>query len=293
MRNTAVTFSEILILPKFSTVTDLSKIDLSTDLGDDIKLQLPIIGNHLAINMAGGLYLFPKKVYKDSGAIELSSEELASHITELTLNAVTPLRLGITISSAEIDRDKAVACIDAGVEVICVEELFGANQSVVEQVKWLREKYKDNIYIIAGSFVTGQSIIDFKKACTKEYEPNLYKVSSSLVIMDETGIGLPLINAIGDCGRVAPIIVQLRLSDISNTAAKALAQGAKAIQFFESDDLWIRDQYNMEEILQKVSYNLRLACKAVNANTLDEFRKNAELVIISPMSAAEIEYQEG
>jgi hypothetical protein len=292
MRTTASTFNDVLILPKFSTITDLTKIDLSTDLGADIQLKIPIVGNNMAIAEAGGLYLLPKRVCNQDSLIELSTEELANQITTLTLNAKNPLQLGITIGASERDRERAIACIDAGIEIICIEENFGANQEVVDQVIWFRDKYKDSIFIIAGCFIVGQTIADFRKACGKDKEPNLYKVRASIVLMNEMGVGLPIVNAIGDCSRVAPIIVELRVTDIEKNISKALAQGAKAIQFFDgTTDRFTLGTKPLAETLEKINYNLRLACKTVNANNLTEFAKNAELVLISSMAACQVEYE--
>lgn len=250
MRQTASTFDDILILPKFSKVGSRKDITLATDLGNGLSLDLPVISSNMAsitgaemvaaMAANGGLGILHRFCSIDENVKELVK---AKRQTFRALGfgeddegpasdpAFLNKRIGVSVGISDTEKERAEALIGAS-NIVCVDVAHGAQQAVVDMVTWLREKYGDSIFLIVGNFATGQSIADFKQACKDGKKPDIYKVGvgpgSVCTTRLKTGVGVPQISAIGDCARIAPIIADGGIR-FPGDIAKALAQGAKAV----------------------------------------------------------------
>jgi len=227
MNNIAVTFDDILIKPKFSKLSSRKYVDLTTDLGKEIKLSLPVISANMstitgpkmahAMSKAGGMGIFHRFM------------TIEENITAWTDG---PFDCGVSIGVVDSEKERAEALIDAGANIICVDVAHGAQQSVVDQVKWLRSKYKDNIFIIVGNFATPQTIKAFGDAVGITDSPDIYKVGigpgSVCTTRIKTGVGVPQLSAILSCAAEFPIIADGGMKTPGDIA-KALAGGAKAV----------------------------------------------------------------
>lgn len=222
-----LTFDDVLLLPKFSNIRSRRDVDISS-----MDLTLPVISANMdtitgldmavAMGKSGG-----------SGVLHRfwSIEDNVKAFVEANIQAPN---VAVSIGISDTEKQRAEALIDAGAKTIYIDVAHGAQLGVVEQVKFLREKYTDSIKIIAGNFATGESIRHFGLELndTKLF-PDAFKVGigpgSVCTTRIKTGIGVPQLYAIIDCASIGfPVVADGGIRH-SGDVAKALAAGADAV----------------------------------------------------------------
>lgn len=171
MSNNAVTFNDVLIQPKFSTVKSRKDVDLTSKLTENLELKLPIISANMATITEEKM---SEAMQKAGGMSILHRFCSIERNVEMFKNCSG--NVGVSIGITEGEKDRAKALLGAGATIFCVDVAHGAQQGVVDQVTWLRAQ-KEGLIIIAGNFGNGESIHDFNRAFEKEEDrPDLYKV---------------------------------------------------------------------------------------------------------------------
>jgi IMP dehydrogenase/GMP reductase/intein/homing endonuclease len=160
--NKYYTFDDVLIQPNFSTISSRKDVDLTTQLSPEVALKLPIIsanmdtitGPTMAIKMAelGGMGILHR-----FGSIELN----VAMLQDVLEAGISPFQVGVSIGLGEAERQRLEALYAAGARVICIDVAHGAQQTVVDQAKYARDKYKD-ITLIVGNFATKDTIQVFQ-----------------------------------------------------------------------------------------------------------------------------------
>jgi len=177
------TFSDVLIEPRFSTIKSRRDVDLTTTLGD-IKLHLPIIsanmstitGEEMALVMAknGGMGILHRFMSIEDN-VEMWNKVFMS-LKNREVDTGGNINVGVSIGISDEEKDRAVALYDDDAFIFCIDVAHGAQMSVVKQVKWMREKFKDNVFIIVGNFATSQSINDFVNHAGGRSMPDAFKI---------------------------------------------------------------------------------------------------------------------
>lgn len=222
-----LTFDDVLILPKFSNISSRKDVDISS-----MNLKLPVIsanmntvtGSAMAIAMAnsGGLGVLHRF---------WSVEE---NVTALKTVLQTTPNVAVSVGVSEAEKERASALVESGAKTVFIDVAHGAQLSVVEQVKFLREKYSDNIKIVAGNFATAESIRHFGLELNDlKLLPDAFKVGigpgSVCTTRIKTGVGVPQLYAIMDCVNVGfPVVADGGIKSAGDVA-KALAAGASAV----------------------------------------------------------------
>lgn len=232
----ALTFDDVLLVPKYSTIESRSKVDISTSLSDRrssplFNIKLPIISSNmstvteskmaLAMGKAGGLGFIHRF---------LTDEQLRPILDELTKNNVQRI-ISIGVDSNEqdirrIDYFLSHRLIDA----VCIDIAHADHLKAILTIKALSERFP-SLDIVAGNVVTadgaerlasaGATIIKIgigsSKICSTRIKTghgypqlsavmNIYeRVKGSAFIISDGGVKTP-----GDC-------------------VKALAAGADAV----------------------------------------------------------------
>jgi IMP dehydrogenase len=226
-----VTFDDVLIVPSFSDIASRKDVDLTTTLGN-IKLKLPVMSANMdtiteehmavAIERAGGLGILHRFCDIDKNV-------------KLFKNSRTGSRtVGVSVGVGDAEKERALALVSAGADIICVDVAHGAQQSVVQQVVWIRETFKDNVQVIVGNFATSSTIREFMTYLNinKGGIP-IFKVGigpgSACTTRIKTGVGIPQLSAIMDCFTTGYPIIADGGMRYPGDIAKALAAGAKAV----------------------------------------------------------------
>jgi IMP dehydrogenase/GMP reductase len=195
--NKALTFSDVLIIPKYSEITSRKEVDISSSLGG-YSVELPIIsanmksitGPSMAIEMCknggrGALHRFNTI----EQAIEDYKEVRRSNSTCI-----------VSVGVQEEDKERFEKLYEAGALFYVIDIAHGHALSMKNMVKWIRTKFGMAPYIIGGNIATGNAAYDLADwgcnavkvgigggcfvAGTKIKTKNLYKTIESIKIGD-------------------------------------------------------------------------------------------------------------
>jgi len=230
-----VTFDDVLIVPKFSTIKSRKEVDISSEVSGLPFLRIPVISANMdtvteaamskelrRLGAAGCIHRFSSiqdnvKLYKES-------------IYQDECSRLAPI-VSIGLGNGEFERAEALH--SAGARYFCIDVAHGASIEVVNQVNKLTEKYGEDICITVGNFATGASVKHFKELC--KIQPKAFKVGigpgSACTTRIKTGVGIPQLSAIIDCVQINPDTAFIADGGLKTPGdiAKALAAGAKCV----------------------------------------------------------------
>ncbi len=128
--------------------------------------------------------------------------------------------------------DRAAALVEAGVDALVVDTAHGHSRRVIDSVAWLKDKYGDQVDIIAGNVATAEATQALIKAGADAVKVGIGpgSICTTRVV---AGIGVPQITAVWDCARAAegsgvPIIADGGIK-YSGDIVKAIAAGADVV----------------------------------------------------------------
>lgn len=142
------------------------------------------------------------------------------------------LVVGAAIGAKEEDLERAQALIDAGCDVLVIDIANGHSQLCIDTVKILKQKFKNEIDIVAGSVATGEGALNLIKAGADGIRCGIGN-GSICITRIVAGSGVPQLSALID---VAPVCKEYDIPLISDggnknsgNMCKALAAGASCI----------------------------------------------------------------
>lgn len=235
------TFDDVLLVPAASDVLP-NEVDLSTQLADNIKLNIPFISagmdtvteSAMATTMAnlGGLGVIHKNL-----SIEAQAEEVAKvkRVTEIDDNAAVDdqgrLLVAAAVGVTSDTFDRAEAILAAGVDAIVIDTAHGHSAGVLRKIAEIREHYPDTT-LIAGNVATAEGTEALFQAGVDVVKVGIGpgSICTTRVV---AGVGVPQLTAIYDSAEVArkwhkPIIADGGIK-YSGDIVKALAAGGNAV----------------------------------------------------------------
>lgn len=218
-----ISFDDVLIKPTFSWIRSRKEVDLSVALGAG-ALSLPVISSNM--DTVTGVPMANAMLKYGAGACLHRFCSIDDNVA-----AFTQVKAGkpwVSIGIGPEEQERAYALIEAGAETVVVDVAHGASIGVVEQLQFLREKFRDNINIIVGNFADAASIRAFMFHSARR--PNAYKIGigggSACLTRVVTGCGMPTLASIIDCATAGvPLIADGGIRN-SGDLAKAIAAGA-------------------------------------------------------------------
>jgi IMP dehydrogenase len=141
------------------------------------------------------------------------------------------LRVGAAVAVDEENRQRAIALVEAGVDVVVVDTAHGHSAGVIRMVQWIRQ-HAPIVQIIAGNVATAdgtKALIDAGADAVKVgIGPG--SICTTRIV---AGVGVPQMTAIADCAEVAdaagvPVIADGGIK-YSGEVAKAIAAGASSV----------------------------------------------------------------
>ncbi len=141
------------------------------------------------------------------------------------------LRVAAAVGTGPDTPDRIDAIIEAGVDVIVVDTAHGHSQFVLDQVKYVKDKYPE-ISIIGGNIATADAARDLAKAGADAVKVGIGpgSICTTRIV---TGVGVPQISA------VANVVEALKDTDVcvisdggirySGDIAKVIAAGAHVV----------------------------------------------------------------
>ena len=186
----AYTFSDVLLVPKYSDITSRKDVDLSTSLGP-FNFTLPVVsanmktitGPEMAVEMInnGGLGI----LHRFNSIVD-------------NVNMFEQCRcktIGVSIGVQEDDKDRFFQLYSAGAKVFCIDVAHGHHINVKKMLQWIKSQNIKDIYIIAGNIATGNAVYDLA-----DWGANCCKVGLgsgfSCQTRKNTGVGIPQLYAL-------------------------------------------------------------------------------------------------
>ena len=224
----ALTFDDVLLLPRFSEVLP-SETDITLNLTKDINLQVPFLSSAMdtvteskmaiAIAKAGGIGIIHRNLN-----IQKQSQEVA----KVKKNN---LYVGSAIGTSSEDINRAKSLLDSGIDLIVIDTAHGHSEKVLKTLARIK-KLKSKVPICVGNVATAE-------AAKKLYNSgaDIIKVGigpgSICTTRMVAGIGVPQITAVMEVSKALKGKKVKIISDggikFSGDIAKAIAAGADAI----------------------------------------------------------------
>lgn len=219
-----ITFDDVLLVPGYNGIRSRQAVSTDVALGR-IELKIPVMsanmdtitGTAMAKSMAqlGGLGILHRFMSIEANVAAYREAREAG-----------PVGVSIGVSGDSIER--AEALVAAGADILCVDVAHGHSKMVNQTVRHLREKFGDNICIIAGNVATYAGA-DYLTAAGADVIKVGIGPGSVCTTRIKTGFGVPQLTAILDCRKVdRPIIADGGIRTPGD-AVKALAAGASCI----------------------------------------------------------------
>lgn len=231
---TAYSFDDILLVPSKSSIASRQEIDLAASLGNS-NLRLPIISSPMdtvtememmvALLRHGGLGIVHRynSIQHQADICAVTRDRLE----EESSSAASSIAAAIGASKEGITR--AAALIESGARIICVDIAHGHHTLMETALKSLKDKYSNQISIIAGNVATAKGYWELS-----EWGADAVRVGigggSICSTRIQTGHGVPTFQSVIDCRDTpgACIIADGGIKT-SGDIVKALAAGADMV----------------------------------------------------------------
>ncbi len=228
----ALTYDDVLLQPQFSEIRSRGDIDIGTDLGNGLKLSLPIFSSPMDTITGGHM---ASSIYKLGGVGIIhrynTIEEQVLQVVkayENSVNSTSPV-LGAAIGISGDYLERATALLSAGVDFLCVDVAHGHHILMKEALYKLR-KLTNEFHIMAGNVATLQGVNDLADWGADSVRCNIGggSICSTRV---QTGHGLPGLQTIFECSKTDRDVAIIADGGIRNSGdiVKALAAGADAV----------------------------------------------------------------
>lgn len=192
---TSYTYDDILLLPQYSTLRSRKDADTSYRFWHHERSN-PIISANMETVTGPKM---AKKLWSlgSIGALhrfQNINKNVQDYKDVISNNCECLVSIGVNGDA----KDRAKALYDAGANMFIIDIAHGHSVLMREMLKWLREQYKDKIFIVAGNIATADAAYDLV-----DWGADAVKVgigSGSLCTTRIiTGHGRPSITAILDC----------------------------------------------------------------------------------------------
>lgn len=225
----AQAYDDVLLVPQYSDIRSRSEIDISTNLGKNVNLQLPVISSPMdtisessmatCMNNSGGCAVIHR--YN-------SIEQQARLVSEAMTNEDVVVGAAIGISGDFLNRASVMRAL--GVSFICVDVAHGHHILMKEAIETLRTAFGNDLHIMAGNVATLDGINDLADWGADSVRCNIGggSICSTRV---QTGHGMPGLQTIIECAKTDRDVKIIADGGIKNSGdmVKALAAGADAV----------------------------------------------------------------
>jgi IMP dehydrogenase len=197
MIKTALTFDDILLIPKFSTITSRNEVVLTQELDNKIVLQLPVISSPMdtvtevdmavAMSKAGGLGIIHR----------YNSIQQQVDMVRLALNTGAKY-VGAAVGSTGDFLERGKELFRAGADVICVDVAHGHHENVKIAMERLNNDFAYDCHLMVGNVATGQAFQDLSDWGADSIRAGVGGGAICSTRL-QTGFGVPNMSVIFDC----------------------------------------------------------------------------------------------
>jgi IMP dehydrogenase len=229
-----LSYDDVLLVPQYSDIRSRSEIDISTDLGSGLVLDLPVIASPMdtisegpmarAMSAAGGAAVIHRynTVMAQARIVSMACDMAESQQENLKIGAA------IGISGDYLERARVLQSV--GVNFLCVDVAHGHHILMEEALGNLRRALGEEIHLMAGNVATLDGINALSDWGANSVRCNIGG-GSICSTRTQTGHGLPGLQTIFECAKTDRNIKIIADGGIktSGDIVKALAAGADAV----------------------------------------------------------------
>jgi len=227
--NRGLSYDDVLLVPKYSDIESRSEIDITTDLGNNLSLTVPILSSPMdtvsgaematALSKIGGASI----LHRYNTVIEQ-----AGMLSQATDNGATNIGIAVGVSGDYLER--ALCGVKLGATFVCVDVAHGHHIMMKEAINVLRSELGPTVHIMAGNVATLAGVNDLADWGADSVRCNIGggSICSTRI---QTGHGVPGLQTIMDCAQTDRDVKIIADGGIRNSGdiVKALAAGADAI----------------------------------------------------------------
>lgn len=229
-RSRGITFDDVLIVPAKSDVKSRRDPQLTSKLTKTKNIQTPIISANMdtvteaemaiAMNELGGIGILHRFV---------SIPDQLLFVEKVKASGAQILSASIGVNGDY--KERAEALIKAGVNVMTIDIAHGHSSSMMDVMKWLKDKWP-HVEIIAGNLAMPEAAEELIQAGADAIKVGIGP-GSMCTTRIITGCGVPQLTAIALCAEVAegygvPVIADGGIKT-SGDIVKAFAAGASTV----------------------------------------------------------------
>ena len=221
----ALSYDDVLLVPKFSEIESRSQVSLKSVLGQNLEFDSPIIASPM--DTVSG-YHMAKKLSELGGVAIIhrycSISEQADVVRKLKNEGE---RVGAAVGATGDYMERVTALYNAGADFICIDVAHGHHKMVYDAIRNIRDHYGPAIHIMAGNVATqeGFDALQFWGADSIRVGIGGGSICSTRI---QTGHGVPNLTAIMECAKAQTKATLIADGGIKTAGdiVKALAAGA-------------------------------------------------------------------
>jgi len=170
--------------------------------------------------------------YRLKGLITIKDIEKARMYPNSAKDEKGRLRCGAAVGVGSDCLERAEALVEAGVDILVIDTAHGHSRKVIETTRLLKDKFGDQVDIIAGNIATAAAAEALIEAGADAVKVGIGpgSICTTRVV---AGVGVPQLTAIWDCAQVGkkygiPVIADGGIR-YSGDIVKAIAAGANVV----------------------------------------------------------------
>jgi IMP dehydrogenase len=220
----ALTYDDVLLMPKFSDIETRSSISLESELGKNLVFSTPIIASPM--DTVSGFEM-AKKMSSLGGVAVIHRYNTIEEQCDIVRNVKRDgERVGAAVGSSGDYMQRVIALKNAGVDFVCIDVAHGHHKMVHDAIKAIKEAFPF-MHIMAGNVATDEAFEALQGWGADSIRVGIGggSICSTRI---QTGHGVPNITAIMECAAVATTAALIADGGIKNAGdiVKALAAGA-------------------------------------------------------------------
>jgi len=230
--NNCLSYDDVLLVPKYSDIRSRSEINISTDLGKNLVLELPIIASPMDTISESPMAIVMSKhggaavLHRYNSITEQARMNSYARDASKEDNPIVGAAIGTTGDYIE----RAAALVATGVTFLCVDVAHGHHILMREALGALRVAFGDDIHIMAGNVATLEGVNDLADWGADSVRCNIGggSICSTRI---QTGHGMPGLQTVIECAKTDRNVKIIADGGIRNSGdiVKALAAGADAV----------------------------------------------------------------
>lgn len=222
----AVSFDDVLLVPKYSDIVTRADVSLEVDIGTATSMKLPIFAAPMDTIMSNNM---ARTLHEAGGRGVMHRYCTIEKQLELISGAGKDFECFAAVGVTGDYLERAVRLAEAGAAGVCVDVAHGHHVTAVAAVEKIRAALP-NIHIMAGNIATIQGFEDLADAGANSIRVGVGggSICSTRI---QTGHGVPTLQSVMECAvsdRDCLIIADGGIKT-SGDIVKALAAGADAV----------------------------------------------------------------